>query len=163
MLTLTSTFALEILTETLQQCNQVNLSSYYNLNIVITVFYGIGIWCLLVVVVWTLNSMLRKRLGRTPKISKIVCLFIVVFMGLFTCVHISLQCYHLWLNTPAGLFSTMPAFVEEVIHISLAFWVLYLASVLVSGALALVAIQSMRSKHVSGGVSALAPHPSIFY
>ena len=158
-----STWALDLLTQTLQQCEQVNLSSFYNLNIVITIFYGIGYWCLLVVVVWTLNSMLRERLDRKWRISQAICLAIVVFMGLFTCVHVGLQCYHLWLNTWAGLYSNKLAYIEEQTYIGLAFWVLYLTSVLVSGAFALLAMQSMRPQRISGGVSLLLvtqPYPT---
>jgi hypothetical protein len=144
----------------LQQCGQANLSSFYNLNIVATVFYGIGYWSLLVVVVWTLPSMLRERLDRKSKLSRAICLATVVFMGFFTCVNIGLQCYHLWLNTVDGLYSGQPAFFEEQLRIGLAYWVLYLASILAAGALVLLAMQPMRSKHASGGVSLLCLLPS---
>jgi hypothetical protein len=145
------TYALDVLTQTLQQCGQANLSSFYSLQIVITIFYGMGYWSLLVVVVWTLTSMLRERLDRKWKLSRAICLATVVFMGLFTCVNIGLQCYNLWLNTMGGLYSRQPALFEEQLRVGLAYWVLYLASILVAGALVLLAMQPVRSKHASGG------------
>jgi hypothetical protein len=156
-----STYALDVLTQTLQQCSQVNLSSFYNLQIVIIILYGMGYWSLLVVVVWTLTSMLRERLDRKWKLSRAIRLTTVVFMGLLTCVNIGLQCYHLWLNTMDGLYSGQPAFFEEQLRIGLAYWVLYLASILVAGAFVLLAMQPMRSKHTSGGVSLFALCPVV--
>jgi hypothetical protein len=156
-----STYALDVSAQTWQQCGQANLSSFYSLQIVIIIFYGLGYWSLLVVVVWTLTSMLRERLDRKWNLSRAICLATVVFMGLFTCVNIGLQCYNLWLNTMGGLYSGQPALFEEQLRIGLAYWVLYLASILVAGALVLLAMQPMRSKHASGGVSLLVFFPVV--
>jgi hypothetical protein len=155
VLTRPSAFGLGLIAGTLRECDQISYDDYYKVNIALSVLNGIGFWLLLVVIVWTLNSMLREHLGHRLKASKAVCLAIVVLMGLFSFVVTVLRCYLQWLATTDGLYSGRPVFITEYQYISLVFWVLYLASVLISGVFALLAVRAMRSKQVFGGVSSL--------
>lgn len=121
----------------------------------------IGYWLLLVVVVFTLNTMLRRQLGtgHSNAIFKIVPLAIIGLLGALACVVAGMTAY---VNAEMGRsyayryryrFSNLGDVIEPLSGIRVAFYSLYLVSLLVAGALALTTVMSLRKAGKAGGVS----------
>jgi len=121
----------------------------------------IGYWLLLVVVVFTLNTMLRRQLstGHSNSIFKIVPLAIIGLTGALACVVAGMTAY---VNAEMGRsyasryryrFPNLGNVIEPLSGIRVAFYSLYLVSLLVAGALALKTVMSLRKAGRAGGVS----------
>ncbi|KAF2027895.1 hypothetical protein EK21DRAFT_70981 [Setomelanomma holmii] len=136
------TYILSVISTVLQQCGTIGYYDYFNWAIAITVFAFLGYWLLLFVVVYTLNSMLRAQTGHRPVVFKIVTLAIVVLMGILTCTLIGMQSYNNWTQTEAGYDTNADAIIWETARFRVAYYALYMLSVLASGALALITIIS---------------------
>lgn len=125
-------------------------------------FYYLGLYLLLVVVVWGVNNQLRERLGSYPTFFKVIYGIILGFMGLLTCAWIGLNCYNQWALTPAGLDSNADPKTMEMLRLGVAYYVFYIVSVIASGALSIMTLVSMRSRGFPYGVSA-PPHSTALH
>jgi hypothetical protein len=143
MLTTGSGYACSIIATVLLQCEATEIYSIYRLQIPITIFINLSYWFLLFVVVFTLNSMLRQQLGH------------VGIMGALTAGKIGLSSYINWSQTEVGWSrsSYNRGLVLTLQQYNVAYYSLYLVSVLVSGGLALMSIMSLRSRRSPAGVS----------
>lgn len=150
-----STYALSVISQVLQECDTITIYDYYNWQIPIVIFSFLSYWLLLFVVVYTLNAMLREHLGQFTAVFKIACLAIVGIMGALTCGLIGVVSYNRWTNTEAGLDRDATFFVDAEVNLRIAYWVLYLLSVLAAGALALLTIFQLRSRRDRGGVGSV--------
>jgi len=150
-----SAYACSIVATVLQECGTTSFFSIYNWQIAITVFLNLSYWLLLFVVVFTLNTMLREQLGHTTAIYKYLLLAVMGVMGALTCAHIGLTSYIYWSQTEAGqstrLYRRVPYLASQQLRV--AYYSLYLVSVLASGGLALLTIMSLRSRRSPAGVS----------
>jgi hypothetical protein len=111
-----------------------------------------------VVIVFNLNAMLRRQLdvGHLNIVYRIVPLAIVGIMGLLSCALAGLSAYvNHYLSTSDWIYgrSGLRALVLAQARLRIAYWALYLVSVLASGALALMTIFSLRKAGKAGGVS----------
>jgi hypothetical protein len=106
---------------------------------------------LLVVVVWTLNTMLRAQLGHSTTVFKAIYIVIVAIMGALTCVLIGLACYNDWTQTQVGRVRYTVYLFDVEAKYRVAYHTLYLLSVLASGGLAVMTIMSLRSKRHPAG------------
>jgi hypothetical protein len=155
MLTTGSGYACSIIATVLLQCEATEIYSIYRLQIPITIFINLSYWFLLFVVVFTLNSMLRQQLGHTSTIYKGALIAIVGIMGALTAGKIGLSSYINWSQTEVGWSrsSYNRGLVLTLQQYNVAYYSLYLVSVLVSGGLALMSIMSLRSRRSPAGVS----------
>jgi hypothetical protein len=152
------TYACSIISTVLQQCDVGASMSYYSWSIAIVIFSYISYWLFLVVIVFTLNAMLRRQLdvGHSNTVYKIIPLAIVGIMGLLSCALAGLTAYtnhSLATSRFLSASSDLYLIIIDQTRLNLAYWVLYLVSVLVSGALALMTILSLRKAGKAGGVS----------
>jgi hypothetical protein len=141
----------------LRECETTPFYSYYNWSIAFGIFFKLGRYLQLVILVWSVNMVLRERVGSGRGVYKGVCLAIVIIMGAITAGLIGLSSYNLWTVTPAGQDSFHDSLGDQELQLSVAYWVLYMLSVLAGGALALVSLFSMRSKQVPVGVRVSNP------
>jgi hypothetical protein len=155
-LTTRSGYACSIISTVLQQCGTTDPYSYYHWQIAIVIFLYIDYWLLLVVIVYSLNTMLRQQLDHPTAISKIVPAAIVGLMGPLTGAVAGLRAYILWAQTNRiNWFSRWDLYslVEAQQKLQAAYYSLYLVSLLASGGLALMTIMSLRSTRKAAGVS----------
>lgn len=131
----------------------MNQDSYLSLLIANNVFWYLAIWTLLFVVVYTLNSMLRERLGGVTILFKAIYLAIVGLMFVLTCGEIGVASYNIWTQTEAGDEADAFPIVHPAEQLRLAYNVMYFLSVIASGALSLMTIFALRSKLHPLGVS----------
>jgi len=136
----------------LRECKSSGYDSYYNLVIAYAIFFRVSNYILLVVVVWSVNILLRKRLNSGRTFYKGICLAIISVMGALTCGYIGLSSYNTWTLTAAGSEFFRRSKSAEAIKLAVAYWILYLLSIVASGALSIVTLLSMRSKRVPIGV-----------
>lgn len=152
-LTILSSSGLDLISSVLLECDAVTRTSYYSLGIAYNVFYYLGCWSLLFVVVYTLNTMLRQYLGKTSVIIKAILVAIVGIMFFVTVAHMSMASYNLWAASDAGYNANAEFVIEAAERLRTAWNVLYFLSVILAGALSLFTVFAMRSRHLSGGVS----------
>lgn len=144
----------------LQECGTADSSTYFGIYIATNIFYYLAYWLLLCVVVYILNTMLREHLGGMTRVYKVIYIAILGFMFALTVAQIGLSSYNLWTQTNAGYDANAEPVIYPAEGLRIAYIVLYLVSVLVSGALSLQAIFAMRSRRLPGGVSPLyTPFP----
>lgn len=142
----------------LQVCNvSTDMDMYYNWSIASYVFYGLETMLLLYVVIWTLNTMLRKQLGHNPSALKTALIADLVVLGCLLIASVVMYCYVTWLSMDSYMNRrSVRDFDYRAIYIvDLTFWCLYLVSIIAAGALAVLAVSSLHAKRVAGGVSAV--------
>lgn len=134
----------------LRECRTTDPYSYYQWGIAFIIFFRLSIFLLLVLVVYNMNNLLRQIHGHNPSYFKFIYGFILVVMGALTCGLIGIQCYNF---SVAGFVSSGDFLYNEEIRLGLAYYVMYLVSVLAAGALATATIVSMRARGTPRGVS----------
>ncbi|KAF1832469.1 hypothetical protein BDW02DRAFT_581227 [Decorospora gaudefroyi] len=120
------------------------------------ILYYLGNWGLLFVVFYTLNTMLRERLGLTM-VFKIMPL---VILGILFAIQFGFLGLHFYNNGELLYGSSGEYFLEEVDKLGLANSVLFLVAVVASGALSMMSVFAMRSRGLPGGVCC-SPHASM--
>lgn len=129
-----------------------------NWQIAILVFFGLGTILLMVVFIWTLNTMLRKQLGHNPSVLKVALgVALLVLSGLLVSM-VALGCYVYWMGADDGQDSSLTTYynlLSAVNYIRVVFWALFMISLLASGAVSLLAVRSLRKNHVALGVRTL--------
>jgi hypothetical protein len=135
----------------LQQCNVTDsIYSYSDWYVAVVIFGYLSLWLLLVVVVFTLNTMLQKQLGHSNSILKILLLAIIGVMGLLTVALAALTAYlnyerpRSYYDSYYGDYSDLSAIVDATTKLRTAYFALYLLSLLASGGLALTSMLSLR-------------------
>ncbi|KAF1848429.1 uncharacterized protein K460DRAFT_275791 [Cucurbitaria berberidis CBS 394.84] len=139
-------YGLELIAAILQECDTINTDRYYSLLIATNVFWYLAYWLLLFVVVYVLNTMLRERLSGVTAVYKVIYIAILGVMFAITCGQIGLTCYNLWTQTEAGYDANADLIVHPAEQLRVAYSVLYLISVIASGALSLMTIATLRSR-----------------
>ncbi|KAH5374225.1 hypothetical protein HBI49_053620 [Parastagonospora nodorum] len=153
------TYLCSIIATILRQCETTTIASSFYWSVAISIFTMISYWLFLVVVVFTLNTMLRRQLGtgHSNAIFKIIPLAIIALIGVLACVVAGMAAY---LNAETGRiytsryrygYSNVGSIVYPLSGLRVAFYSLYLISLLVSGALALKTIMSLRKAGKAGG------------
>jgi len=156
MLALFFTFIEQIINfiwTTLSACQATNgsLQSAYDLRSALAVFDSLSVIFLLFVAIWTLNIMLRKQLGNTSAILKIVLAIDLAILGVLLLVITVLICYSYHFigrsiyESPANLSIILSA----TQYISLALSAVIVISILGSGAVSLAAARSLKKKHLA--------------
>jgi hypothetical protein len=157
-----SCYICQVVSTVLQECRTTGYQSYYDFHIAILIFSFIGNYLLLVVVVYNLNSMLRRQVDHSNAIFKIVPLAIVGVMGILMCVLAGLGAYLNWSNKERLFYGYRAEddlkIAEAYPKLQAAYYSLYLVSVLASGGLALMTILSLRRASKPGGVSLACLH-----
>lgn len=126
------------------------MTNFYEWQIAGAIFYGIHTFLLLFVFVWTLNDMLRKQLGHNPSALKIALGVDLFILGGLLASYVGMSCYESYW-TPRSHYEGDYDWMASS-YVNLAFWVIYLPSILASGALSLLAVRSLQKKHVAGSV-----------
>jgi hypothetical protein len=148
-----------IISTILLECDvSANSMSYYQWSIATVIFSFIGNWLFLVVIVFNLNALLRRQLdiGHSNMVFKIIPLAIIGIMGVLSGTLAGLTAYVNWyLSTAIWRYERngLLALSLAAARLRIAYWILYLVSVLASGALALMTISSLRKAGKAGGVS----------
>lgn len=154
-----SGFTLLVVSVTLLECGVI-FRNFFDFQIAYTLFFSLGNYLLLVIVVWGLNTILVGRLNSSRSAIKAITLVVTGFMGLLTAALIGLSCFIAWRNTEAGrdTLVTNDQF-EKYLDVLLsyqkyvlAYWVLYLLSVIAAGGLAISTLIRMRSRNILVGV-----------
>ncbi|KAF1942506.1 hypothetical protein EJ02DRAFT_454198 [Clathrospora elynae] len=145
-------FVFGLISTVLMECSTTDIPTYYDLTTTSNVFYSLGTWELLFVVVYTLNTMLRKHIGGLTTVFRVVFIAIVGVMFLVICGQTVLSAYNLAaLSESYYRGHDRHVFIEAQKKLGLAETVLYLLSVVASGGLSLMAIFAMRSRRLPGG------------
>ncbi|KZM25389.1 uncharacterized protein EKO05_0000561 [Ascochyta rabiei] len=146
--------AINFVSSTLQACEVTYGSTdVYSWIIAINVFYGLETIMLLFVVLWTLNTMLRKQLGHNPSALRMGLIAVLTILGILNAVSVILYSYTSWLSRD---YRNLVDFnYTAVYYVDLAFWSVYLASILASATLSLLAVRSPKTKRVAGGLLVL--------
>jgi len=145
------TYACSIVATVLSQCEVGDSDSIYNWNIAITVFTYLGYWLILFVLVYQLGAMLREQVGKFSLPFKIIYLAVMGVMGALTVSLMGVACYNLWTLTDAGTYRDGDSLFMTAAHFRVAYYVLYMLSVLGAGALALITVLSLRSRSNPAG------------
>lgn len=126
----------------------------YSWNIAGTVFYGMHAFLLLFVVIYILNTMLRKQLGHNPSGLKNALGLILLVMGGLLLSYVAIQCY--LYNAQMDLYRgyTIAIDYSSPVYIGLAFDALVIISMLFSGALSIIAARSLKKTYNTSNVSA---------
>lgn len=138
---------------TLSACEATNnsLQTSYDLRSALAVFDSLSTILLLFVAIWTLNNMLRKQLGHTSAMLKIILVIDLVILGALLMVITVLICYSYhyldrsYYESPPNIGTILSA----TQYILLAFNAVVVISILGSGALSLVAARSLKKKHLA--------------
>jgi hypothetical protein len=146
-------YALDLVGNVLRECGTVDLDSYYSLSIATSIFYYLAYYALLFVVAYTLNIMLRNHLGGSIMPFRIILLAMLAVMFALSCAMMGINSYNNWTQTSAGYDAHAELLMEPAERLRVAYSVLFLLSVLISGGLSLVTIFAMRSRRLAGGVS----------
>lgn len=145
-------YALWIIGTVLRECGTTPFYSYNDWALAMNIFWRLGTFFLLIVVVYGINNALREKLGSGQSFVKMFCLADLAIMGALTAGFIGLQSYNIWLSTPAGQDSDGDTKYHEEYQLAVAYWVLYILSVVGAGVLALVTIVQLRSRSIPVGV-----------
>lgn len=99
--------------------------------------------------------MLRKQLGHTSAMLKIILIIDLVILGVLLLVVTVLICYsyHFLARTIYESPANLSTILSANQYISLAFSAVTVISILGSGALSLVAARSLKKKHIANTVS----------
>ena len=159
-----SGWVLTVLAVTLLQCSVIG-RDYYNFQLAFNLFFNLSNYLLLLVVVWGVNSVLAERSGTSSSAIRLMIMGIVGVMGALTIALISLVSYLSWVSTSAdyltmsssGLAATSMAYYQ----FGIAYWTLFLLSVIAAGGLAIATILRMRSRNIHVGVSLQLSHVNI--
>jgi hypothetical protein len=122
--------------------------------VAIAIFGYLSYWLLLVVVVFTLNSMLLEQLSHSKSVFKIVLLLIVGLMGLLSVALAGITAYINYEAPRSDYYYRYYADLDNVIDASVklraAYYALYLVSLLASGGLAIATMLSLRKERKVG-------------
>jgi hypothetical protein len=154
ILTNASTNACSIIATALEQCEVILITTYFDWHAAIAVFTYVSYWLLFVVVVFTLNIMLRQQLSDSTTIFKTILLVATGVIGLLTCVLAGLTAYVNYASPRASrswLGSDILTWSTAVANLRAAYFSLYLVSILASGGLALATILSLRRERKAAG------------
>lgn len=153
-LTATSNQACSFLSTTLVACEATNdRTSFYDWNVANSVFYGVTTFLLLFVVIYTLNTMLRKHLGHSPSALKVVAGLALFVLGGLLVPYIVIQCYLSWQYRDISKTPDIKIDVFATRYISLAFDGMFLICVLGFGALSIRTARSIKKKYGTSNVS----------
>lgn len=130
----------------LTECQVADNNSYYPVAIVFSIFYKTADLFLLIVAVWGVNAILRDRLGTHPVIFKMVINSTLSLMTILTIPLIAIHSYNLFQYTDAGLSRTKGYLWAQY---SVAYWTLYLITLLIGGVLAIISITQMRTRKIA--------------
>jgi hypothetical protein len=99
--------------------------------------------------------MLREQLGHNPSALKIFLGLDLFVLGGLLASTVAINCYMYWLGTEAAWTTSISRNFNfmAVRHVNMVFRVLYLISILASGTLSILAVRSLKKKHMAGGVS----------
>ncbi|KAH6644024.1 hypothetical protein C7974DRAFT_12783 [Boeremia exigua] len=140
--------ALAFISATLLACEiSVDIRRIYDTNIAINVFSGINTFLLLFVVIYTLNTMLRKQLGHNPSSLRIALGIDLFVLGSLLLSSVVLVAYLYWHFSRAyfrGYISISPM---SPLYVTLAFSAVFLISILASGALSIAAARSLKKRN----------------
>lgn len=159
LLTEYSSLLLILLAVTLLECGVI-WRNYYDFQIAFNLFFNLANYLLLVIVVWGVNTTLIGRLKSGQSAVKVITLVLSGFMGLLTAALIGLSGYIAWSRTPAGNATlesdtSLEKYIDVLLsyqRYALAYWVLYLLSVIAAGGLAIATLIRMRSRNILVGV-----------
>jgi hypothetical protein len=142
---------------TLSACEATNssLESAYDLRAALAVFDALSTILLLFVAIWTLNILLRKQLGHTSAMLKVILAIDLVILGVILLVATVFICYSYHsvgrdsYSSPGNIGSILSA----TQYIGFAFDGVTVISILGSGALSLATARSLKKKHIANTVS----------
>ncbi|KAF2796596.1 hypothetical protein K505DRAFT_359177 [Melanomma pulvis-pyrius CBS 109.77] len=140
--------ALLIVATMLQECRTTDFRSFYQWAIAFLLFFRLSNFLLLVLVVYNVNDLLRQLHGHNPSYFKFIYGFILAIMGALTCGLVGIQCYN---ASVSAYVSSGPSLGDAEIRLRLAYYVLYLVSILAAGALAAATVVSMRARGTPRG------------
>lgn len=144
-------YALLIIGTLLRECRTTDYYTYYDWSLASNLFIALSNYFLLVVVVWSVNMLLRERLGSGRSVYKGICLGILIVMGLLTCGWIGLSSYSIWTATPAGIDAGADSLGDQMNQLGLAYYILFMIFVLASGAMSIATLVTMRSRKMAVG------------
>jgi hypothetical protein len=123
--------------------------------VAISIFGYLAQWFLFVVVVFNLNIMLHQQLGHPKAVFKTILLVIIGVIGLLMCVLAGLTAY---INTesPKAIYywrnkTDLFLIIDAQRKLRVAYYSLYLVSLLAAGGLALTTILSLRRERKAAG------------
>jgi hypothetical protein len=123
--------------------------------VAITLFDHLTYWLLFVVVVFSLNMMLQQQLSHPKAVFKIIILVIIGVIGLLTCALAGMGAYINYTSPRASYYWGSSADLSSIIDaqrkLRVAYFSLYLASLLASAGLALATILSLRRERKAAG------------
>ncbi|KAF2687623.1 hypothetical protein K458DRAFT_167431 [Lentithecium fluviatile CBS 122367] len=144
-------YGLKIIGTMLRECKTTDYYTYYDWSIAFGIFFYLANFLLLVVFVWGVNILLRERIGSGRGVYKAICLVILGVIGALTCGYIGLHSYNQWTVTPDGQDANVYGKGDDETKLAMAYYSLYMISVVASGVLSIVTIVSMRSKRMAIG------------
>jgi hypothetical protein len=162
MLTTSSQNILDLIGAVMIQCDTLDSSTYYNMQIASNIFYQLGTWGLFSVVIYVLNSLLRTHRDGSKMLFKGIPLAIVAAMFVITAGYVGLASYNTWTQIDGGYYAWGPGLYGHQAKLQLARSILYLLGLIASGVLSMMSIFAMRSRGLPGGVSS-SSSPSILY
>ena len=127
----------------------------YDMQSALLVFDSLSTFLLLFVAIWTLNNMLRKQLGHTSAMLKIILMIDLAILGalLLVITVLAIYSYHYLVRTIYESPANIGTILSATQYITLAFNAVVVVSILGSGALSLVAARSLKKKHIANTVS----------
>jgi hypothetical protein len=143
---------------TLSACEATNssLQSAYDLRAALAVFDALSTILLLFVAIWTLNILLRKQLGHTSAMLKVILAIDLVILGVILLVATAFICYSYhfvgrdsYYDSPGNIGTILSA----TQYIGFAFDGVTVISILGSGALSLATARSLKKKNIANTVS----------
>ncbi|KAL6156698.1 hypothetical protein ACJQWK_06245 [Exserohilum turcicum] len=132
------------------QCGIYNNHAYEAIYTTANILYNLGIWALLFVVLYTLNSMLRRQLGSPGRIVTGIPLAVCGIVLALTIVYLGLVSYT-WLNRAYNYDISSDSLVHPTQRLVLALRAIYLFSVMLSFALSAMNISALRRARLPGG------------
>ncbi|KAJ4347184.1 uncharacterized protein N0V89_011123 [Didymosphaeria variabile] len=147
-------WALTILGTVLRECWVLpTLYDYYDFVIVFSIFFNIGQWILLFIVVWGVNRLLSQRLDSSQGIVKVATLAIVGVMAALTAGYTGLNCYNTWQAMARGTSGYRYVVNYKTYYdaekFAVAYDVLYILSVVAGGAISMALLMKLRSKGIA--------------
>jgi hypothetical protein len=133
------------------ECDNIYYVDYLNVIVASRIMSSLADWALLFVFVYVLNSMLLKQLGISSSGSKTVLLIVIGVMFAVTVADMSLDSYVTLTDDFLGGELALAAFASQ--GLSLTLEVLWMISVIISAAVSLSNISTLRSRSLPGGVS----------
>jgi hypothetical protein len=146
-LTSYSNYIFQVVLSTLSACDALNdVKSSYDTNIATLVFSWLQTMLYLYVVFYLLNIMLRKQLGQSLSVFKVVFGIDLLILGVLLLTTTAMLCqYYYWYahrgddwDYPSSLFAT--------VYIDLSFNAFEILSVIGSGVLSILAVKSLKQR-----------------